>query len=142
MFNTAINTVQRINHMEVVDVQTGEIFNEGQQRRAGIQYGMVNADVPLYQQNINPKKSIRICITGAFDVKRAEIVDRLNDMGYIVGGLNSKTQLLLIGTWGYEVGADGVSNKYLDAVARGVKMVKLETADQIYAMFSAKTMAH
>ena len=142
MINTAINTVQRINHMEVVDVNTGEIFNEGQQRRAGIQYGMVNADLPLYQQAINSKKSIRICITGAFDVKRAEIVARLNDMGYSVGGMNSKTELLLIGTWGAEVGADGVSEKYLGAASKRIKMVKLESAAEIYAMLSAKTLAH
>ena len=147
MFKSIIKALfSRISHTEVVDVESGEIFEQGisqsEQLATGIVYAQANSDVPLYKQDVNPNKSIRICITGAFDVKRADIVARLNDMGYSVGKFNNKTELLLIGTWGAEVGEDGVSNKYLGAASKGTKMVKLETADQIYAMLSAKTYVH
>jgi hypothetical protein len=138
MFNTAISTVQRINHLEVMNLDSGEIIEQiiskNEQKRAACSYARANSDVALHSQRVDIKKSTRICITGSFDMKRADIVARLNEMGYSVAKFSGKTELLIVGAWGAEVGADGVSDKYLMAKANKTKIVSLSTADEIFSM--------
>jgi hypothetical protein len=138
MFNTATSTVQRINHLEVMNLDSGEIIeqiiSENERKNAASAYVRSNDDVSLSRQKVDINKSTRICITGAFDVKRADIVSRLNEMGYSVAGFSGKTELLIVGAWGAEVGADGVSEKFLKAKANGTKIVSLSTAEEIFSM--------
>jgi hypothetical protein len=67
-------------------------------------------------------------------MKRADIVARLNEMGYSVAKFSGKTELLIVGAWGAEVGADGVSEKFLKAKANGTKIVSMSTANEIFSM--------
>lgn len=144
MFNMQPNAFgkQRINFREIVDLETGEIIekhiSESTQQAAGIQHAKCNKDVPLYCQDVDIKQSVRITLTGGFSgMKRKEIVEKLNDLGLSAGGMNNKTTLLIIGTWGKEVGDDGVSEKYLGAIKRGVKLLKMETAEEVIRHFES-----
>ena len=63
-------------------------------------------------------------------------------MNITVGSVvNGKTDVLVIGEWGLEVGADGVSNKYLEAVKRGVKVLRFNNLEEILSHFSMEQQA-
>ena len=150
LFNKPVDTktFKSINETEVVNLESGEIIPKEQYdasyaRAVAMELGEQIADVPLYKQTaVAPEESLRVVITGKFDCVRREIVERLNEMNITVGSVvNGKTDVLVIGEWGLEVGADGVSNKYLEAVKRGVKVLRFNNLEEILSHFSMEQQA-
>ena len=127
----------QLNSEEAVDVESGEIVYVEQvskrwQQFEGIEYAKANSDVPLYKQSTEPGEQLRMVITGKFDSPRREIVESLNKLGIKVGSaVNGKTDVLIIGEWGREVGSDGVSNKFLRAKELGTQIVRLESVTDL-----------